>query len=96
MRLPEESVCVEHTQGGFTATTSLVDGPVGRGRTRERAIAALSVAVREHLRAARAARCEVPAALRVSGTRRALLVALFLLLAVAVPVLLIRLWGVLN
>ncbi len=96
MRLPEESVRIEQTQNGYTARTSLVDGPVGTGRTRGRAVAKLSAAVREHLRLAHAAGRDIPAELRVSGVRRAALVAFFLFLAVAVPALLMTLWSALN
>lgn len=96
MRLPKESIRVEQTQDGFAATTSLVGGALGRGRTRKRAVAELSVVVREHLRAEHAAGRDIPAALRVSDARRAFFVALFLLLAAAVPALLMCLWDVLN
>jgi hypothetical protein len=95
MRVPKETITVDKAEHGFLARTSLIDGPTGSGSTEREAIANLNWSVRMYLRMARTTGAEVPDAFRVSTRRRALLVALFLLLAAALPILVRELWWLL-
>ena len=78
MRVPNDTVSVGETEGGFVARTSLLDGPTGTGGTEKEAVASLNLSVREHLRMARAQGLEIPEELRTPGTTKLLVVALFL------------------
>jgi len=96
MRLPEETVTVEKADRGFVATTSLIKGPFGSGNSRQEARANLEWSVRGYLKMARAAGAEIPEQFRVSARRKALWVALFILVAAGVPILMVYLWDVLH
>jgi hypothetical protein len=82
MLVPSESLNVEQTDAGWVATTALVEGVRGEGRTERAAVRHLDHQVREYLRSTHLLGLEIPPEFRTSPRMRALLITLFIVIAI--------------
>ena len=92
--VPRDTVTVEKSDGGYVATTSLLEEPQGTGSTEAEAVANLGHSVRAHLKIARDRGLEIPKEFRVAPGRKLLFVALFLVFAFCMRLVVLHLWKV--